>query len=87
MRHSYSTPPSSPTLQRRTCFELLERGMCPPDSPLMKDCSRYQHIQTELQRRNSDLPQRPQILTANPRSDELSHADIQRLMMGGSKGW
>ena len=94
-RASYTTPPGTPTLQRRTCFELFEKGVCPADSPLMKDCSRYQGVQVELQRRNSDvasgLGPRPRrvMLAANPRSDqpELSHADIQRLMMNDSPTW
>lgn len=84
-RASYATPPGTPTLQRRTCFELFERNMCPPDSPLMQDCSRFRNVQVELQRRNSDasvriLPSNPSSTTTN-KDNELTHADIQRLMM------
>jgi len=46
------SPPNSPSM-RRSCFQLLELAY--PESPLSRECTQFQDVQVELQRRNSDL--------------------------------
>uniref|UniRef100_A0A7S3L297 Uncharacterized protein n=1 Tax=Amphora coffeiformis TaxID=265554 RepID=A0A7S3L297_9STRA len=47
-----NSPPNSPST-RRSCFHLLELAY--PESPLSRECTQFQDVQVELQRRNSDL--------------------------------
>lgn len=71
---------------RRSCFQLLEISY--PESPLMRECTHFQDVQVELQRRNSEMSVRssttPPSMLALPsfRNEvEPSHAEIQRRMM------
>lgn len=91
--NSQMTPPSSP-YSRKACFELLEK-VC-PDSPLPKECERFQDVTVALQRKNSD-PANHQIAFSGMHSGEaamaraardrgmLNHAQIQRRMTSGKK--
>ena len=93
MENSQSTPPSSP-LSHRACVELLDK-VC-PDSPLPKECERYQDVTVALKRRNTD-PANHNIAFAGMHSGEaamaraarergmLNHAQIQRRMTSGKK--
>ena len=65
-----NSPPNSPSM-RRSCFHLLELAY--PESPLSRECTQFQDVQVELQRRNSDLSVRSSttpasLATMNPPS-------------------